>query len=659
MKKNTWLSLIVVTLFLGLYIVFAAVASAAPLAGFPLLTNDGVLVADEHTKYITLFKQDAATKLITATVQVSNGGPQEIEIRGIGIEISFGANVAPYSYNAAAPAFFAPGKSYTGDGVFQDADFAKYCSPLLREFRQLGSQYIQRSAGKNVIGAKYSCTSPVDALKLAPGQAADLISFYFMPLNRADALDLNTFSYEYVDDANVSMIRLTTAIMNGSSYLLPEEAYLSGIFSAVFVKNQNAFKIHVQHPRPNVSANNSNRTVNGYNSATMEWSYNETGPYTGGAPVVKDEAHTIYIRVKGDSGYSGNDALYGNYKQYLTSDAVAVSFTVKTGGGIVEDDVGGGVVGGGGVVINGLIVTFNGNGGTPNRTNKETPPNTSLGSNMPAAPTRAGFTFTGWNTKEDGSGSDFIATTRVTADISVYAQWINNADAVAGGIASALGDVMTIGLDAPPLAGFLAEHIPFISGYPDNTMRPNNAITRAEVAMIFFRLLSSPDKNTTRASIFSDIADGIWYAQAVNYLASIEIITGYPGGIFSPNQPITRAEFAAVASRFDNLATTSGNAFPDVEGHWAIDYINSAYAKGWVGGYPEGTFKPQQNITRAEVVKVVNTMLNRKIHLEDIPAGIKQFTDIEGHWAYTDIVEACNDHDFTRKNDGYELWVLK
>jgi uncharacterized repeat protein (TIGR02543 family) len=297
-------------------------------------------------------------------------------------------------------------------------------------------------------------------------------------------------------------------------------------------------------------------------------------------------------------------------------------------------------------------VTFDGNGGTPGEQTRSVASGGTLGSNMPANPTRNGFTFTGWNTQANGSGTAFTASTPVGADIRVYAQWRSGDGGGDGGST----DIPDPGI---PLAGFTADHIAYISGYPDNSVKPNNAITRAEVAMIFFRLLSDPDKNILRISTFSDVADGVWYTQAINYLTGIEILTGYPDGTFKPNRPITRAEFAAVASRFDKLSTTNQNAFPDSEGHWAKDYINSAYAKGWVGGYPDGTFKPQQNITRAEVVKIVNTMLDRKIHFEDIPEGIKNFTDIAGHWAYTEIVEASNDHDYTRKDDGYEIWTLK
>jgi len=260
---------------------------------------------------------------------------------------------------------------------------------------------------------------------------------------------------------------------------------------------------------------------------------------------------------------------------------------------------------------------------------------------MPGEPTRSDYAFAGWNTAQNGSGSAFTATTIVTGNIKVYAQW-------------------WIIIDDPEIPkGFTEDHIPFIQGYPDNSVKPDNAITRAEIAMIFFRLLTDVGKNTPRPSVFKDVASGAWYAQAVSYLASIDILKGYPDGTFKPNQPITRGEFAAVASRFDELEPTDSNAFPDITGHWAIGYINSAAAKGWVNGYTDGTFRPEKFITRAEVVKIVNTMLNRKIKLENIPAGIRQFTDFVGHWAYTDIVEASNYHDYEREADGYEIWILK
>ena len=298
---------------------------------------------------------------------------------------------------------------------------------------------------------------------------------------------------------------------------------------------------------------------------------------------------------------------------------------------------------GGGVVVTTRTVTFNGNGGTPETQTRSVASGGSVGAaNMPANPTLTDYTFVEWNTMQNGSGSVFTATTTVTSNITVYAKWVRTID------------------DPEVPMGFTEEHIPYIQGYPDNSVKPDNNITRAEVAMIFFRLLSNSDKNNPQPTVFSDVASGAWYAQAVNYLASKGILEGYPDGTFKPNAPITRAEFATIALRFDELEPAEDDAFPDIEGHWAEDFINSAAKKGWVNGYEDGTFRPQAKITRAEVVVIVNRMLDRKIKLENIPEGIRQFVDLSaGYWAYTDIVEASNNHDYEREDDGFEIWSLK
>ncbi|MCL1976365.1 MAG: InlB B-repeat-containing protein [Firmicutes bacterium] len=312
----------------------------------------------------------------------------------------------------------------------------------------------------------------------------------------------------------------------------------------------------------------------------------------------------------------------------------------------------------GGAVSDVWVVTFMGNQGNPYSQTvsiEKSRGGGGLGGLMPANPSRNGYTFAGWNTTSNGTGSWFISTTAIDRDITVYAIW----EALI-----TVGPAITTIIEPDvPLAGFTADHIPFITGYPDGTVKPDNPITRAEVAMIFFRLLTSPDKTTPRISAFADVPEDIWYTQAVNYLASIEILVGYAeDGTFRPGRNITRAEFAAVASRFDKLEDVNINIFPDIENHWAKAQINSAYAKGWVSGYPEdGTFRPQKNISRAEVVKIVNTMLNRKLDLVDLSADILnniiKFSDIAGHWAHAHVVEASNNHDFTRKSDGYEIWT--
>jgi len=185
-------------------------------------------------------------------------------------------------------------------------------------------------------------------------------------------------------------------------------------------------------------------------------------------------------------------------------------------------------------------------------------------------------------------------------------------------------------------------HIKYLNGYEDGTVRPDGSITRAEVAMIFWRLLKSSAKNDAVSNTFADVSDDAWYAQAVTYLASIGIISGYADGSFGPDRAITRAEFAVIASRFDNLVTGVEIPFNDLNNsHWAAEQITSAYMKGWISGYPGGEFKMENSITRAEVVTIVNKMLGRS----DTPATTPNYSDLsKSHWAYKDIIEASVEH---------------
>ena len=204
----------------------------------------------------------------------------------------------------------------------------------------------------------------------------------------------------------------------------------------------------------------------------------------------------------------------------------------------------------------------------------------------------------------------------------------------------------------------LDDHRIYLYGYPDDTVRPEKGITRAEAASIFYRLLQAEYMGGGTTAVFSDVPDEAWFSQAINTLAEMEKILGYEDGTFRPDDPITRAEFATIATRFDDLSPASGIVFNDVlEGHWAIDYIQSAYAAGWVGGYEDGTYRPEQNISRAEVVKIVNTMLKRLP--EATPDDLENpYTDIEApHWAYTHIIEASIEHRYERDNNNPEKWL--
>ena len=189
-------------------------------------------------------------------------------------------------------------------------------------------------------------------------------------------------------------------------------------------------------------------------------------------------------------------------------------------------------------------------------------------------------------------------------------------------------------------------------------MRPEANITRAETAAVLFRLLSDPNKGSYLESMFSDITDDLWYAQSVKYLTSNGIIQGYPDGTFRGDSMITRAEFATLIAKFDMLEFTDDNAFPDIVSHWAFEYINSSAAKGWVIGYPNGEFRPEAYLRRAEIVTAINNMLLRAIMPEDIPDWAPNYNDIDlDHWAYANIIEASVGHEFQRKLYGYEIWI--
>ena len=207
----------------------------------------------------------------------------------------------------------------------------------------------------------------------------------------------------------------------------------------------------------------------------------------------------------------------------------------------------------------------------------------------------------------------------------------------------------------------MEEHIAYLSGNDRRMVMPNNNITRAEVATIFYRLLLDPQVEITKT--FPDVPADAWYADAVNTLASLGIINGYSNGTFGPNRPITRAEFTAIATRF--ATPTNGTvSFKDVDsGNWAYSNIATASDYGWVNGY-KGYFRPDDSITRAEAAAIVNRMLCRAADPEYVLAHqseLKSFRDLQdtGAWYYLDVVEATNAHEYTRTADGMETWTAK
>ncbi len=208
------------------------------------------------------------------------------------------------------------------------------------------------------------------------------------------------------------------------------------------------------------------------------------------------------------------------------------------------------------------------------------------------------------------------------------------------------------------------DHYAYMKGYPDKTFGPNKPMTRAEVTMMFARLLKDrPEKGRKYIMPYKDIKENDWYAYAVTFMSEKKLVSGYPDGTFKANAPITRAEFASIASRFDNLSEEAKLKFSDVkESHWAYKVISSAEDKGWISGYPDGTFKPEKNITRAEVVSSTNRILNRYADLDFAKAHAQELAPMidmdDSHWAYGPVVEAMNGHDYKRLSDGKsERWI--
>lgn len=207
------------------------------------------------------------------------------------------------------------------------------------------------------------------------------------------------------------------------------------------------------------------------------------------------------------------------------------------------------------------------------------------------------------------------------------------------------------------------DHFAYIVGYGNGEVRPQNNITRAEVATIFFRLLTDDvrDENLTKTNRYSDVAATSWYNTAVSTLSSMGIITGYPDGTFRPNAAITRAEFAAIAARFDSNGDKTTAKFSDIATHWAKDEISIAYNNGWITGYPNGTFGPQRDITRAETMTLVNRVLNRQPETEDdLLPNMTVWTDNANPkaWYYLAVQEATNSHYYKFKtNSKYEKWT--
>lgn len=259
--------------------------------------------------------------------------------------------------------------------------------------------------------------------------------------------------------------------------------------------------------------------------------------------------------------------------------------------------------------------------------------------NVGRLPERDGYVFVSWNTEPDGSGERYMPgdTFHINGSSdNLYAQWQKD----------------KTGPDDSGVSNWLEtdEHRAYLTGYPDSTFRADRNMTRAEVAQMFYALLL--DKNVTITKSFSDVPDDAWYSTAVKTLASLGMMDGYPDGTFRPDEPITRAEFATVGLAFAYDPLDADCSYYDVSASaWYHTYVAQATTYGWIGGYPDNTFRPGNNITRVEVCVIVNNMLGRDAderYIDRHEDELVHFVDLsDSYWGYYTIMESTNTHEYT------------
>ena len=271
------------------------------------------------------------------------------------------------------------------------------------------------------------------------------------------------------------------------------------------------------------------------------------------------------------------------------------------------------------------------------------------------------YTFSGW--RINGVGDVVTEIKDIQQNVNLVGVWSYRSGGGSSGGGGGRKPTVDIPDDVPTgLNG--DDHFAYIVGYPDGNVNPGGNITRAEVATIFFRLLTEDVRtaNSTQSNSLSDVSRGQWFNHAISTLSSMGIVKGNPDGTFDPDAPITRAEFAAIAARFDDKNTNNTSNFSDIASHWAKDEIGVAANKGWINGYPDSTFRPDQYITRAEAMTLVNRVLNRLPEKsEDLLDDMIKWPDNADAsvWYYLAVQEATNSHDYSDKSDAdkYEKWT--
>ena len=269
------------------------------------------------------------------------------------------------------------------------------------------------------------------------------------------------------------------------------------------------------------------------------------------------------------------------------------------------------------------------------------------------------YTFSGW--RIDGTGDIVTSIENLRQDVKLVGVWSYRSGGGSSGGGGGRKPTVDIPDDVPTgLNG--DDHFAYIVGYPDGNVKPGSSITRAEVATIFFRLLTEEVRtaNSTQSNSLSDVTRGQWFNHAVSTLSSMGIVKGHNDGTFAPNAPITRAEFAAIAARFDDKNRDTSSKFTDIASHWAKNEIGIAANKGWINGYPDGTFRPNQYITRAEAMTLVNRVLNRlPENSSDLLNSMIKWPDNSdaSAWYYLAVQEATNSHYYKTKENKFEKWT--
>lgn len=258
-------------------------------------------------------------------------------------------------------------------------------------------------------------------------------------------------------------------------------------------------------------------------------------------------------------------------------------------------------------------------------------------------PQRDGYTFAGWY-RNSALTMPITGDIKVYGTVTIYAKWNKT---VVDPDDTGVSDLLNT-----------QDHKEYLHGYDTGLFGPNNDMTRAEAAQMFYNLLL--DKDVPITVNFSDVPADAWYATAVNTLASLGLVEGVGNNEFAPDRAITRAEFTVIAMRFTNGDVSGENIFSDISANdWFYDQVVGSIQYGWITGYEDGTFRPNTTIARAEVTTIVNRMLGRSADVDYVDRhkdDLRLFPDVsQDYWAYYQIVEATNAHDYTKEGNT-ESW---